>query len=168
MFLTPWIVLAILAGDCSRALWLCFLAGSSDGVDGFLARRFSWQSRVGAYLDPIADKLLLVSVYLSLGASGIVPAALVWLVVGRDVIILAMAGAGIFLTSIRDFPPTVWGKISTIVQIGTAVVLLASCVSWGPAQSVQQFAIWSAAVATAWSAVHYIWTGVCTWYRVRR
>src|SRR4051794_18322824 len=88
--LTPLIVLAIVAGDCRRALILAAVAGASDGLDGFLARQFNWKSRAGAYLDPIADKLLLTALYLSFGYSKMIPAGLVWLVVGRDVFILTM------------------------------------------------------------------------------
>src|SRR5688572_32039723 len=119
--LTPWIILALMYRDCREALWLSCVAGFTDGADGFLARRFGSASRLGAYLDPIADKFLLTSLYISFGILRVVPGWLVWLVVGRDVLILLMSGAGLIFTERRDYPPTLWGKLSTVLQIGGAV-----------------------------------------------
>src|SRR5688572_33215575 len=81
--MTPWIVVALVQGDCRKALWLSCIAGFTDAADGFLARRFGWSTRLGAYLDPIADKFLLTSLYVCFGIAGIVPGWIVWLVVGR-------------------------------------------------------------------------------------
>ena len=64
------------------ALVLVFVASVTDGIDGYLARHFAWTSRLGSYLDPIADKLLLVSLYIVLGIAGVVPIWLMWLVLG--------------------------------------------------------------------------------------
>ena len=73
------------------ALILFLIAGISDGLDGFLARRFGWQTRLGTYLDPIGDKLLLIGCYLLLGMLKIVPLWLVLLVIGRDILIVVGA-----------------------------------------------------------------------------
>ena len=115
--MTPWVVIALVQGDCLKALWLSCIAGFTDAADGFLARRFGWSTRLGAYLDPIADKFLLTSLYVCFGIARIVPGWVVWLVVGRDILILLLAAGGILFTSRRDFPPTVWGKLSTVIQI---------------------------------------------------
>jgi cardiolipin synthase len=159
--LTPYVVLALMARDCRRALWIVFFCGMTDGLDGFLARRFHWQSKLGAYLDPVADKLLLVSVYISLALSGLAPVWLVWLVVGRDVLILAMASYALVFTSLRDFPPSIWGKISTTVQIATALALMADCAF--PSKfggQFAQFGIVLTAILTAWSGIHYTIRGI--------
>jgi cardiolipin synthase (CMP-forming) len=159
--LTPYVVLALMARDCRRALLVVFLCGITDGLDGFLARRFRWQSKLGAYLDPLADKFLLVSVYVSLALSGLAPVWLVWLVVGRDLLILAMAGYALIFTRLRDFPPSIWGKISTMVQIVTALALMADC--GFPSKFANQFAqfgIVLAAVLTVWSGIHYAIRGI--------
>ena len=163
--MTPWIVLALIAGDCRKALWLSCIAGVTDAADGFLARRFGFASRIGAYLDPIADKFLLTSLYIGFGIIGAVPEAIVWLVVGRDVLILLLTGAGMLFTARRDYPPTVWGKISTVLQIGAAVIFLTACAfPSSVAVSMSPPAQWAVVLATAWSGVHYVWRAI-VWSR---
>lgn len=147
--LTPFVVLSILAGNCRRALLLCAVAGCSDGLDGFLARRFDWKSRLGAYLDPIADKLLLTSVYVSLGLAAMVPWWVVWLVVGRDVFILSMVVLAFAFTRYRDFPPSIAGKISTAIQIVAALWVLATCDRAAP------LVVWTIAAVTTCSGIDY-------------
>ena len=156
--MTPFIVRAILAQDCVTALVLIAVAGFTDGVDGFLARRFQWQTRLGAYLDPVADKILLTAVYVSLAVAGLAPAWLVVLIAGRDVVILSMVAAALVLTRFREFPPTVWGKINTGLEILTALVLLAGCsaaITFAP-----DVLIWVTAASTAWSGLHYVGLGL--------
>jgi len=155
------VVLALMARDCRRALFIVFLCGITDGLDGFLARRFRWQSKLGAYLDPLADKFLLVSVYISLALTGLAPVWLVWLVVDRDLLILAMAGYALIFTGLRDFPPSIWGKISTTMQIATALALMADC--GFPSKFANQFAqfgIVLTAVLSVWSGIHYAFRGI--------
>lgn len=159
IFLTPLIAYFILTDRCDLALPLSMLAGFSDAADGFLARRFRWSSQAGAYLDPIADKLLLTSLYVSFGAIDLVPVWLVWLVVGRDILILAMAAAGWALRSVRDFPPSFWGKLSTVVQICAALVLLAACARFSGAIALAPFTVWAVTAVTVWSGMHYVWQG---------
>lgn len=155
--LTPFIVRDVLDGHCSVALPFAMFAGFTDAADGYLARLLHSTSRVGAWLDPVADKFLLTGLYLSFGYGGLVPWPLVWLVVGRDVLILAMVGAGLVITSIRDFPPTIWGKLSTVLQIAGALILLSSCSSVAGVTPLVSPAIFAVFVATAWSGVHYVW-----------
>jgi cardiolipin synthase len=152
----PFIVYAILTGNCRRAVVLVFLAGASDGFDGLLARRFNWRSRAGAYLDPIADKLLLTAVYLSLGLAQKIPGWLVWLVIGRDLLILSMAGAALLFTGFRDFQPSLAGKASTALQILTAIVALAACGNFFIVNhAAEQGLIWTTAAATLFSGIDY-------------
>lgn len=117
MALTPVIALAVLRGDAKAALSLVALAAFTDGVDGFLARRFGWETTLGAYLDPIADKLLLVTLYVVFAATDILPMWLVSVVILRDLWILSMVTYAWFATTVRDFPPRWSGKASTAVQL---------------------------------------------------
>ncbi len=161
LVLTPFAVGALISGDYRRALWLFIAAGITDALDGFLARQFGWQTRTGAYLDPVADKTLLVATYIAFGIGRNVPAWIVGLVIGRDVLILAMTGAALAFTSHRDFQPSVWGKISTNFQVlaaATVIVHLAfPDVGLEPAAKVL---LWLVAFWTVWSGVDYVRRGM--------
>lgn len=155
LILIPFVIQALRDLEFHRALVLVFIAGATDAMDGYLARRFEWTTRLGAYLDPIADKLLLVSVYVMLGVGRAIPYWLVWLVLGRDVLILAMVGIAFACTSIRRFPPSLWGKLSTIVQVLTALVILADHSS-----GLARVMIYCTVLATIASGVDYAWRGI--------
>jgi cardiolipin synthase len=156
LLLTPVIVLAILHGQWNEAFWISIAAGLTDVLDGLAARWLRISSRVGAYLDPIADKLLLSVIYLVFGFAHAIPWWMVALVFGRDLFILAMAAYGYFYTPIRDFPPTVWGKLSTFVQI---IAALAVMNEHGGSSIPQQPFLWTMVGTTAWSGIHYGWSG---------
>jgi len=162
IFFTPPIAWAILAGDFSRAFLLCWIAGATDYFDGLLARRYHWESRTGAWLDAISDKILLSTIYVCFAKTGDAPVSLVALVFGRDVMILTLALAGILFTPMRDFPPSIWGKVSTNVQIVTAAAILA-----GPV-SVKPFFLLLCAAFTAWSGAHYLFLAVQRWRMLPR
>ncbi len=138
------------------ALAVLLAAAVTDVIDGWVARRYSLESRFGAYADPIADKLLLTTVYLSLGVSGDAPVWFVALVLARDVFILLMAGYGLAFTTVRRFPPSIWGKLSTFAQIATGVAILT-----GRATGMPLIQFWGrllpyvAAVTTVWSGLDY-------------
>ena len=157
LVLTPFVVLAILNAKYGQAIILCFLAGISDVVDGFLARRLGESTRVGAYFDPVADKILLSAIYIALGAVRAIPWWMVGLVFARDILILAMAAYGLLFTSVRKFPPSVWGKISTFLQIGAALVVMGA--RDGIAAPVD-LALWLMVGGTIWSGIHYTWRGI--------
>jgi cardiolipin synthase len=120
--LTPWIVVLIRDGRHVEALAWFFIASVTDFFDGFTARRLKIATPAGAYLDPIADKILLSGVYFALAWARIVPWWLVAIIFGRDLFILAGAAIVMMFTPVRRFPPTVWGKVSTFFQIAAAVV----------------------------------------------
>jgi cardiolipin synthase (CMP-forming) len=162
IFFTPPIAWAILAGEFPRAFLLCWIAGATDFFDGWAARRYGWESRTGAWLDAISDKVLLSTIYLCFARTGHAPVSLVWLILGRDVMILALAGAGLAFTPIRDFPPSIWGKISTNIQIATAAAILA-----GPEWLKPSMLVLCAA-GTAWSGLHYLFLGVKRWRSLPR
>jgi len=127
ILLVPVVVWAI---STPGAMWIAFVlfvaAGISDAVDGFLAKRFGMASELGAYLDPLADKALIVSIYLTLGINGAIPRWLVILVVSRDILIVG----GIILSWVIGKPlkikPLLVSKLNTAAQILFACVVLGS------------------------------------------
>ena len=122
ILLVPCILLLL---DSPWGFRLFFLCGWSDLADGYLARRFHWQSKLGSYLDPIADKLLMSSLYIALTMRGVFPFWLCVLVLGRDI---AIALGGLVLmrfTKLSHFPPTVAGKLSTFCQGMTLLAAMA-------------------------------------------
>ena len=166
--LVPLIAVTVLRGNFRAALVLTMLAGFTDGVDGFVARRFGWTSRLGAWLDPLADKALLVTLFLVLGRVGAFPWWLVALVLARDAVILLMAGAAFAFTAIRDFPPSIWGKLSTLVQVGACVGALGiRAIAYSRPRWIGVFLVAATAVATAWSGMDYVRLGVIRWRRER-
>ena len=123
--LVPAVVWALVSGNVEWALVCFVVAGVSDAVDGFIARQFDQRSELGAYLDPMADKILLVSVFLVLGFMGELPLWLVIAAVSRDLLIVA----AVMLSSLMSHPvamkPLFVSKANTAVQIGLAIVVLA-------------------------------------------
>jgi cardiolipin synthase (CMP-forming) len=154
LLLAPFVASDILRGHFTRAIILLFAAGFTDAIDGYLARRFQASTRAGAYFDPIADKILLGVIYISLGLARAIPWWMVAVVFGRDVLILAMAAYGLLFTALRKFPPSVWGKISTFFQIAAALVVMGA--SAGIAAPVT-LALYLMVFGTIVSGVHYVW-----------
>lgn len=105
-----------------HALGVMVVAGLSDGLDGWLARRFNWQTRLGARLDPLADKLLVGVTYGALAWAGVLPWWLTALVIGRDLVIIA--GAALFqaVTGRLEMAPSLLSKLNTTAQIALAIV----------------------------------------------
>jgi len=158
--LTPCIGVLVAHNEWRAAFLLVVAAGLSDGLDGWLARRFGWQSRLGAYLDPLADKFLLATLFLGLGWAGALPWWLVALAFGRDLLILAFAAYAMAARGLRNFPPSIWGKLSTALQLllcGGAALRGA----WPemPPGAWLPGLIWACAAATAWSGIQYGLTG---------
>lgn len=158
-------VYLILVGEFGWAFWLFVAAGISDAVDGFIARAFRARTHLGGYLDPIADKALLVSVYLALGQGGQLPVWLVILVVFRDIMIV---GGVLLLYTLKEslaMQPSWSSKINTTVQIALAGLVLAR---FGPGFGdlvgvdeafVVGVMIWVVAATTAVSGAGYIIQG---------
>lgn len=126
ILLVPIVVWAIASGTMWIAFVLFLVAGVSDAVDGFLAKRFHMTTELGAYLDPLADKALIVSIYLALGVNGFIPRWLVIMVVSRDILIVG----GIMLSWVMGSPlkikPLLVSKLNTVAQILFACVVLGS------------------------------------------
>ena len=126
ILLVPVVVWAITAGEMRVAFVLFLAAGISDAVDGFLAKRFGMATELGAYLDPLADKAMLVSIYVALGITDAVPRWLVILVVSRDIMIVS----AVILSWLVDKPvplkPLGVSKLNTVAQISLACVVMAA------------------------------------------
>jgi cardiolipin synthase (CMP-forming) len=136
------------------------LAAVTDTIDGTLARRFGTADSVGAYFDPIVDKLFLSAVYICLAMISTVPWWLVIEIFTRDVVILASSGTLLLLDRRRRFPPSVWGKASTFLQIGCALAILVNNAFPGAVASRWQYALFvPVAAVTAFSGIHYLWRG---------
>lgn len=136
------------------ALAIAALAGISDGVDGWLARRFHWQSRLGSMLDPAADKLMLVGCMVALGWLHEAPRWLVILVVARDVVIALGALAWHRLLHNFEAHPSWLSKTTTVAQIGFVLLVLADhAFDWHLPMAP---AVWIVAVLTAASGLDYV------------
>ncbi len=131
------IVWALLEGRYLLALLLIVTAGLSDGVDGFLARYFNWRTRLGSLLDPTADKLLLVSVFVTMTYIGLVPVWLAVIVVLRDLIIVAGASVYQFIIAPVAGEPSAISKLNTTCQLTFIFfTLTAAIVNWPPPISI--------------------------------
>ena len=125
LFIIPFLVIAILDGHYRIAFTLFVVAGFSDGFDGLLARALSQRTILGQYLDPIADKLLLSTLFLALTHMGLVPRYVTVLVFSRDLGILLISTLLFATGTLRDFRPSLLGKLNTLVQIlGLTLVLI--------------------------------------------
>ncbi len=124
IFMVPLIVWLIISGQYLVAFMAFVLAGMSDGVDGFIAKRFNQATVLGAYLDPLADKLLLVSIYVALGFQEILPPWLVILVVSRDILIVGALMLSWLLNQPVPITPLMVSKANTTVQIVLAALAL--------------------------------------------
>lgn len=117
IFLSIPVVWMLLQHNFGVALVLFALAGVSDGLDGYLAKHYGWQSRLGGLLDPLADKILLVLSVLSLGWLELLPSWLVFVVILRDLVIITGAFVYNFQVAELDAAPTLLSKFNTVVQI---------------------------------------------------
>jgi cardiolipin synthase len=122
----PIMVWAIVTGWMLVAFLLFLAAGLSDAIDGYLAKRFAMTSELGAYLDPLADKALIVSIYVTLGISGDIPRWLVILVVSRDIMIVAAVLLSWLVGKPVPMKPLLVSKLNTVAQIVFAGLVLAS------------------------------------------
>lgn len=138
------------------SLIVALIAGASDAVDGYLAKRFDWQSRVGGILDPLADKLLLMCSYIVLAAQGVLPVWLVMLILGRDVIIIS-GGLGFHYTVARVEPePTLISKLNTFCQIVLVLAVLLHLSLWPLPKVALDGLIAVVTATTIISGLHYM------------
>jgi cardiolipin synthase len=126
ILLVPVIVWAIGSGQMQIAFLVFLIAGVSDAVDGFLAKRLGMTSDLGAHLDPLADKALIVSIYIALGITEAIPRWLVILVVSRDILIVGGVMLAWFLDKPMRVKPLLVSKLNTVAQIMLACLVLGS------------------------------------------
>jgi cardiolipin synthase (CMP-forming) len=124
ILLVPVVVWAITAGEMRVAFALFLAAGISDAVDGFLAKRFGMTTELGAYLDPLADKAMLVSMYVALGIIEAIPRWLVILVVSRDIMIVCAVILSLVVDKPVPLKPLMVSKLNTVAQIVLVAVVL--------------------------------------------
>jgi cardiolipin synthase (CMP-forming) len=156
LLLAPLAVLMIASQRYLEAFLIFVIAGISDGVDGFIAKRFNLTTELGAYLDPLADKALLVSIYVTLAISGVLPAAIAILVVSRDLMILAAIVVSWLLDNPVAIRPVLVSKINTTAQIALAAFVLgAKAYGLSPVPG-QDMAVWLVAASTLASGGVYI------------
>lgn len=158
LFIIPFLVIEILDGHFGVAFGLFVLAGISDGFDGLLARWLSQQTTLGLYLDPIADKLLLSTLFLVLTHVGLMPRYVTVLVFSRDLGILLISTLLFATNSLRDFRPSFFGKVNTIVQILTLIAILGTlAIPEAKLPGVISVLVRSIAVLAPLSAAQYAW-----------
>ena len=124
MTFVPFIVIKMVEGHYNWALILFVLAGFSDGLDGLLARKLKQQTVLGQYLDPIADKLLLSTVFMVLSILYKIPWKFTVLVFSRDITILCASAVLYMIAGLRDFRPSIFGKANTFAQIAAVFFVL--------------------------------------------
>lgn len=166
LLLAPLVIWLIITSKTQFAFWIFVIAGVSDAVDGYLAKRFDWQTELGAYLDPLADKMLLVSIFLALGFYGEIPAWLVIGVVSRDVLIISAMMLSWMLNRPMRVHPIWVSKANTASQIILAGITLADA---GFTLGLAELRWWLAVltgVLTALSAAGYLkaWLSHMTGY----
>lgn len=162
VILVPFVCWLVLSGRFDLAAGAFIAAGLSDAVDGYLAKRWNQRTQLGAYLDPLADKLLLVTVYVTLGIKGELPSWLVVAVVSRDVLILLAVGLAIVLDHSIAIRPLVVSKANTAAQIVLAAVVLVDAGFGLGLTRLRTLMIWVTLGFTVVSLVAYlrIWIGV--------
>ncbi|MEX2473976.1 CDP-alcohol phosphatidyltransferase family protein [Marinobacter sp.] len=159
---------ALLAAQYRLALGIFFVAAATDAIDGFLARQFNWKSRFGAIADPLADKALLITAYLVLTLTSVLPVWLFALVLGRDLLIVAGGLAFHYWVGRFEMEPSIPGKLNTLIQI---LVILAIIILLGGLLMppwVLNAGIYLVAASAIFSGVHYLVVWSIRAWRVKR
>ena len=161
MLLIPAFVILVVYGHLGWALVVFVTAGITDGLDGLIARRSGQKTRLGAWLDPMADKLLLVTAFVlltmpGLGLANRLPIWLTVLIISRDVVIVVTVAIISLAIGPRTFQPTMFGKVATATYIVTAVVAMLFNYL-GYRSILVDAAIWASLAITLVSGLHYIW-----------
>ena len=159
MCMAPFLVAAILEGHFLLSFILFIAAGLTDGLDGLLARVLKQRSTFGAYLDPVADKLLLSTLFLVLLYKGLMPVTVTVLVFGRDVGILLVSALLYAAAGRREFNPSLWGKANTLAQIAAVAAVLLHQVTpdWYWVAAFRTVALDATMALTVISGLHYAW-----------
>jgi cardiolipin synthase len=151
------VVWLLLEHEFGWALALFAAAGVSDGVDGYLAKRFGWQSQLGGMLDPLADKILLVSCFLVLGSMGLIPVWLVLAAVFRDLVIVSGALAYHFRVAEVKAAPTLVSKLNTVLQLVLVVLVILDAGVFPLPRPLIVALVWACLATVVVSGVQYVW-----------
>ncbi len=155
------VIFWLLVNSHSREAFFVFLfAGISDAVDGYLAKRFNWRTELGAYLDPLADKLLIVSIYIALAVSREIPLWLVIAVVSRDILILLAVLLSWLMGHPLRIKPLVISKINTAAQLVLAATVLGDEGFDLGLDAVRNWLVWITGTLTLLSLVAYLKTWI--------
>jgi cardiolipin synthase len=156
--LAPFLVAAILEDHYALSFGLFVVAGLTDALDGTLARLLKQRTVLGQYLDPVADKLLLSTLFLVLMHKGLIPATVTVMVFGRDVGILVVAAILYAAVGRREFSPSIFGKANTLAQVAAvAAVLLHQLTAARWVVVFEAWALWATMALTVVSGFHYAW-----------
>ena len=162
--LVPMLVTAVLDKHYALGFGLFVAAGLTDALDGLLARLLKQYTMLGEYLDPVADKLLLSTLFLVLTHMGLIPMRVTVLVFGRDVGILVVSALLYAATGRRDFGPSLLGKANTLAQVSAVAAVLLQAMLLDQHVAVrwvaifEQWALWATMALTIASGLHYSWT----------
>jgi cardiolipin synthase len=158
LFVLPFLVITILDRHWGLAFGLLWVAGVSDGLDGLLARKLQQRTTLGQYLDPIADKLLLSTMFVVLTHVGAIPRYVTVLVLSRDIGILLIATLLFATNTLRNFLPSKLGKLNTLVQIlGVLTVMTCEVFPRSGLRELRIGLLWAIAVLAPVSAAEYAW-----------
>jgi cardiolipin synthase (CMP-forming) len=152
----PFFLILISYEEYRWALLILVLSGLSDAIDGLLARKLNQRSAIGAYLDPIADKLLLSSSFVILAMEKRIPWWMTIIVLSRDILILIVGAVIILISGYRPFPPSILGKLTTVSQIALVFLVLVGAaypsLSLGPVNQALMYVVSALAIV---SGFHY-------------
>lgn len=158
LFVLPFLVITILYRHWEIAFGLLWVAGISDGLDGLAARVLEQRTKLGEYLDPIADKLLLSTLFVVLTHVEAIPRFVTVLVLSRDIGILLIATLLFATNTLRDFRPSKLGKLNTLVQIlGVLTVMTCEVFPRSGLEDLKTALLWAIAVLAPLSAAEYAW-----------
>ncbi len=157
-------------GFFMESLYLFAFAGMSDGLDGFLAKRMGWESRLGSILDPLADKLLLISTTIMLAWLGLIPAWLVVVIVLRDLLIVVGGTIYHYTVGQYDMSPSIVSKINTFIQIAYVLgVVMSQAFEWVDggwiSEETMLLSAYVVLTTTVMSGADYVWTWGWSAYR---
>jgi len=165
LIFVPFVIINVVDGNYGWAMVLFVAAGLSDGLDGLLARTLKQQTTLGEYLDPIADKLLLSSLFLVLSFMHKIPWKFTIVVFTRDICILMVSAVLYIAVGLRNFRPSIFGKLNTAAQVIAVFLTLLFEVKSDPALFIAKRSfLWAVFTLTCVSAVHYI---VLVGYRLK-
>lgn len=153
----PVLILFLYEGRYGAALAVFMLAGITDGLDGWIAKRFKCVTRLGSILDPLADKILIVSTYVMLVLAGDLPFWLILLIGFRDLGIIAGVLVLNTLNGHVQMQPSLLSKVNTFLQISLVILVMVERIGFITLEPVAEILLWFVAVTTVASAIHYVY-----------